>query len=89
MIANGPCQAKISHLDLATIRDENVFGFDVTVNQTVLVGAGKGRDNWFKEVQGAHRGEWRLLSDDVTQGAPWHVLHDDEGTIPVHALVEN
>ena len=89
LVADGTCQTEVSDLDLAAVGDEDVLGLDVAMHQPVFMGAGQGRHHRLEEIKGPHWGEGRLLGDDVAQGAPRHVFHDDERAIPIHPLVED
>ncbi len=80
-------QPEVGDLDPPVVRDEDVLGLDVAMDQAGAVGRREGGQHRLDEGQGARRRHRALLADHVAQGVAGDVLHGQEDRAVVGALV--
>ena len=86
---DGPGDAEVGHLHLAGRRDEDVAGLHVAVHDAVAVGEAEGGGDVGADVGGAVGVQRALGAEDLRQGAPVDVLHDDEvGAVGLAPVVD-
>jgi hypothetical protein len=80
VVATG--QTEIDNLDLARLRDQDIRGFQIAMNDVALVRMGESARDLHGHAQG-DISRRRLMGDDVAEGPAGHVLHHDEAEIAV------
>ena len=75
--AGKPCNAEIGHLDGAVLEQHNVLGFDIPVNDPVVVGMLQGAQDLDGEVHGFLPIQYAFMLDIFFEGDAVNILHDD------------
>ena len=72
-------KAKIGNLDLAFVREEDVGGFDIPMENPLAMGIGKPLQDLLEQREGLFIVERPLAPDERVERRPPDVFHDDEG----------
>ncbi len=84
---DGPGKAEVGDLDPTVLGDQHVLRLDVAVDVPGAVGCGQGLQHGVDDRQGLRGGQCPMGAQDIADGVPGNVLHDQVGHARIVALV--